>query len=502
MDLANNGFKTLLEEAIGAENASVALSAFDLSVSVSIRLNPFKSGNTDIQGCKVPWSEYGRFLKDRPAFTLDPLFHAGAYYVQDSSSMFVGHIFREVLKKYFRNKDGIIRVLDLCAAPGGKTTDICASLREFCGDSFLLVSNEVMKNRASVLADNIALWGDPNVAASSDDPSAFSGLAGFFDIIVADVPCSGEGMFRKDEDALAQWSEDNVALCAARQKRIIADVWQALAPGGILIYSTCTFNKSENDDNVAWITREFNAERVCLENIATEYTDSEGISSRIIRTGQGFSLVPGLVRGEGQYCSAVKKPEETGNPAGKQRDQAKKKSDNSLNTRNLPGSGKLSDIRKASDIRKISDIRKLLDTDVEILTKGDIIKAIPGKIAPDLGFIASKLHIIASGCAVGRMKGTDFVPDADLALSIMLSDNAFLSIELDEPGALAFLHKDPIILKDAPKGYILLKHKGLPLGFVKNIGTRCNSLHPQNRRIRMDITDKQTNGQTDKQINR
>ena len=176
--------------------------------------------------------------------------------------MFVGHVFRRILEKIRKPQGRPLRVLDLCAAPGGKTTDLAASLREFMGDGFLLVANEVMKARVGVLADNVALWGDPNVVVTSDDPSAFSALPGFFDIILADVPCSGEGMFRKDEQAQSQWSEDNVALCEARQRRIVADVWPSLAPEGMFIYSTCTFNRYENDGNVEWIASHLGADVV------------------------------------------------------------------------------------------------------------------------------------------------------------------------------------------------------------------------------------------------
>lgn len=242
--MIKESFRKYLEEAIGSDDALVAFSAFDSPASVAVRRNPFKDGICP-EGRQVPWCSHGRILPERPQFTLDPHFHAGAYYVQDSSSMFVGHAFRHILKDLHVPSGRPFRVLDLCAAPGGKTTDLAASLRETLGDGFILVSNEVMKARAGVLADNVALWGDPNVVVTSDDPSAFAGLPGFFDVILADVPCSGEGMFRKDEEAQKQWSEDNVALCEARQRRIIADVWPSLARDGVLIYSTCTFNRYE-----------------------------------------------------------------------------------------------------------------------------------------------------------------------------------------------------------------------------------------------------------------
>ena len=217
----NKAFEKYLEEAIGHENALVAFSAFSDPASVSVRRNPFKLtsspefsvGGYALQNRPVRWSPYGIMLDERPQFTLDPMFHAGAYYVQDSSSMFVGHVFRNILSDMPKPASRPLKVLDLCAAPGGKTTDIAASLREACGDDFILVANEVMKARVGILADNVALWGDPNVVVTCDDPRAFASLTGYFDIIVADVPCSGEGMFRKVEQAQQQWSEDNVVLC-------------------------------------------------------------------------------------------------------------------------------------------------------------------------------------------------------------------------------------------------------------------------------------------------
>ena len=209
--MINGSFRKYLEEAIGSDNALVAFSAFESPASTSVRQNPFKKGRCP-EGRPVLWNPLGRILPERPQFTLDPHFHGGAYYVQDSSSMFVGYAFRKLLESVVRPSGRPVRVLDLCAAPGGKTTDMAASLREAFGDGFVLVANEVMKARAGVLADNVAIWGDPNVIVTSDDPRAFAALPGFFDIIVADVPCSGEGMFRKDEEAQKQWSEDNVAL--------------------------------------------------------------------------------------------------------------------------------------------------------------------------------------------------------------------------------------------------------------------------------------------------
>ncbi len=452
-------FRKHMEEAIGSENALVAFSAFEEPASVAVRLNPFKGG-AGPEGRQVPWSAYGRILPERPVFTLDPLFHAGAYYVQDSSSMFVGHAFRTLLRDMTRPAGRPFRVLDLCAAPGGKTTDLAASLREALGDDFLLVSNEVMKARVGVLADNVALWGDPNVTVVSDDPSAFAALPGFFDMILADAPCSGEGMFRKDEEALRQWSEDNVALCEARQRRILADVWPALAKDGVMVYSTCTFNKKENDGNVRWMAEELGAEFLMHE-------DAVPGMPGVLKTELGYSLVPGHVEGEGQYCSAVRKTSE-------------------VEFRQMRAKGQKPS-RPGKEASVPSGVDRLLRTGCVIRMKGETVTAVPKNIASDVAMVEQALHVAAAGCAVGTVKGKNLVPDADLALSLMLAEDAFPSVEVDRQTALAYLHRDNVVFPGAPLGYLLVRFQGLSLGFVKNIGNRCNSLHPQSRRIRMDI---------------
>ena len=318
--------------------------------------------------------------------------------------MFVGHAFREILGKRPPVAGRRIRVLDLWAAPGGKTTDLAASLRDLYGDDFLLVSNEVMKARVGILADNVALWGDPNVVVTSDDPKAFASLPGFFDVILADVPCSGEGMFRKDEEAVKQWSEDNVALCQARQKRIVADMWPALAQGGVFIYSTCTFNRKENDENVRWIAEELGADPITEDNTLP---DMPGV----LKTAMGYSLVPGFVEGEGQYCAALVKTSEVSSsyfaPVSKRRGVPVSK-------------GKKDEFPKS--------IYGLFDRQVYLAIKGEKIIAVPEYLKDDLIMLESALHIVASGCAAGMVKGKDFVPDADLALSLMLSSEAYQTV--------------------------------------------------------------------------
>lgn len=452
-------FRRYLEEAIGCDNALVAFSAFDDPAKVSVRRNPFKKGRT-FEGVPVPWNHHGVLLAERPKFTLDPHFHGGAFYVQDSSSMFVGHVFRSLLSQIPESPSGIVKVLDLCAAPGGKTTDLAASLREAYGDRFLLVSNEVMKQRAGVLADNVALWGDPNVVVTSDDPRAFAPLSGFFDIVVTDVPCSGEGMFRKDEEAQKQWSEDNVALCQARQRRIIADMWPCLKQDGLLIYSTCTFNRYENDDNVDWIASELGAEPL------VPFGD---VAQGVIKTRRGCSLVPGHVEGEGQYCAALRKTSEVAfrsfEPARQKREKSGKKP-----VQAIPAS-----------------IRDLFNVPVELRQKGETVTAVPSQIAPQIALLESVLHVLAAGCAAGVLKGQTLVPDADLALSLIYKPGSYPVADVELHTALSFLHKDAILLPDSEKGYVLIVYEGVPLGFVKNLGNRCNNLHPQGRRIRMNI---------------
>ena len=284
-------FETLLTASVGAERAATVLQALQAAPSVSIRLNPEKLRTCPFPNATpVAWSPYGYLLQERPVFTLDPLFHAGAYYVQDTSAMFVGHVFRQLPLQ-----EGAT-VLDLCAAPGGKTTDLAASLRKRLGDRFTLLSNEVIRARYGVLRSNVETWGDPRVGTVSRDASAF-GSSTIFDVIVADVPCSGEGMFRKDAQAVAEWSPETVEFCAARSRRILRDIWPSLKPGGYLLYSTCTFNHLENDDTVAWAAEELGADIVPILADA----------SPAVPTRCGYALLPGLVPGEGQYVAVLRK---------------------------------------------------------------------------------------------------------------------------------------------------------------------------------------------------
>ena len=295
-------FISLLEESVGPERAGIVLKALQEEPSVSIRLNPSKLHACPFpDATPVPWSPHAYYLKERPIFTLDPLFHAGCYYVQESSAMMVGHVFRQVLSHFGPG----VSVLDLCAAPGGKTTDLAASLRERFGSNFTLLANEVMRNRYAVLRDNVRIWADDRTGTVSRDPSAF-GSAPVFDIVLADVPCSGEGMFRKDPTAVADWTPQLPEFCAARTKRILSAIWPTLREGGVLIYSTCTFNHFENADTVRWIEDSLGADVLPLSAMEPA-----------VPAGNGYAMLPGLVPGEGQFVAALRKHGEgscSGNP--------------------------------------------------------------------------------------------------------------------------------------------------------------------------------------------
>ena len=429
---------------------------------VGVRANPAKMepgalcSRFGVGAQPVPWRADAFFLDSRPTFALDPLFHAGAYYVQDPSAMMVGTIADSLIAQ----SDSPLRILDLCAAPGGKSTCLASVLRG-CD---VLVSNEVIGSRASILAENMVKWGNPNTIVTNNDPKDFARLAASFDIILADVPCSGEGMFRKDPEALAQWSPENVKLCAARQRRIVADVWPALKEGGWLLYSTCTFNSSENDGNVEWICRELGAEVVLLSNAPHSFCrQSEPDSLPVegaVETRCGLQLGMGLTRGEGQYVALLRKT--SAQKAGSQ-----------------PKVGKPS--RKVPCDWLESGVAAYEQS----TSAGIMLKAYPEQTEAQLRFFESSLRAIRSGVAVAYVKGRDLVPQTDLALSRVFRREAFAQAELTKDQALQFLRCAALQLPDAPRGFNVVTYEYLPLGFVKNLGNRANNLFPQAWRLRM-----------------
>ena len=281
------------KQLMGAERFSRYMEAFDEEAPVSIRLNPQTLGDGSFVFEQVPWCKEGYYLEGRPQFTFDPLFHAGCYYVQEAASMFIVHVLRQYVHE-------TVEGLDMCAAPGGKSTAMLSVLPE----GSTLVSNEPIPTRAQILLENITKWGAKNCIVTNNYPRDFKKAKAKFDLILCDVPCSGEGMFRKDPATIGEWSLQNVEKCWRLQRQIVADAWECLNPGGILIYSTCTFNTKENEENVRWIIDTYEAEPI---DIPTE--PSWGITGSLL---EGFDVpvyrfIPGITRSEGLFVCVLRK---------------------------------------------------------------------------------------------------------------------------------------------------------------------------------------------------
>ncbi len=297
-------FKRETRLVMGDERFNRFMGAFDEEPPVSIRLNPRRHiphstfhiphSTFHIPQERIPWCEEGYYLAGRPQFTFDPLFHAGCYYVQEAASMFVTHIIRSV------DIPTPKRALDLCAAPGGKSTALLSVLPDDC----TLVSNEPISNRAQILLENITKWGYPNSIVTNNYPRDFRKAKLTFDLILCDVPCSGEGMFRKDPATIGEWSQQNVEKCWRLQREIIADAWECLAPSGLLIYSTCTFNLKENEENVRWILENFDAEALDIP-----IDPSWNITGSLLEgfTAPVYRFIPGITRSEGLFICAIRK---------------------------------------------------------------------------------------------------------------------------------------------------------------------------------------------------
>ncbi len=441
-------FTTYTSNLFGTELWNKYLDAMQEQPPVSIRLNPYKFNALTMplpaeEDTVVEWCSEGRYLKTRPQFTLDPLLHAGAYYVQEAASMYVS----EVLRRY-ADMSTPLRVLDLCAAPGGKTT----AVRSVLPEGSLLVSNEPMRQRANILMENVQKFGCPDVIVTNNYPRDYNKSGLQFDIIIADVPCSGEGMFRKDEGAIAEWSVQNVRKCAALQREIIEDIMPCLRDGGLLIYSTCTFNAHEDEENVDYIVEKWDMERLDARH-----------------------FIPGETRTEGLFMAAMRKPGETSNliniSADKKKDKKQKR-------------GKQSNNHPVAGVKLLSEW--LFDDAVfDICMLGGRVVAVKKAWRNVFDVADSKLRVMHAGVELGEQKGKDIIPSESLALSVSLNKQAFPMVELDRDTAIAYLRREPIVLKtDTPRGYIVVTYRNLPLGFVKNLGSRTNNLFPQEWRIR------------------
>lgn len=401
---------------------------------------------------RVPWCATGFYASDRPTFTFDPLFHAGCYYVQEASSMFL----EQVLRQYVSSP---VVMLDLCAAPGGKSTHAVSVLPE----GSLLVSNEVMRSRYPILVENLSKWGQGNVAVTNLDPSRFASLENFFDVILTDVPCSGEGMFRKDSVAVAEWSEENVSLCWQRQRRILTDIWPSLKPGGILIYSTCTYNPHEDEENVRWMVDEWGAEPLSI-------TVNEDWHITPSLTGDHFPVyhfLPHRTRGEGFFLAAVRKPEDAHSVSPR------------LKTKNNKKKVKAPIVPEACKqwLRQADSY--------EWVCEGDEVRAYPKVQLDAIRLLQQQVPVGTAGISVAALKGKDCIPTQILALRADFHKEAFPCCELTYEQAIAYLRKEVLVLpSDMPRGYVVVTYRDYPLGFVKNIGNRANNLYPSEWRIR------------------
>lgn len=422
----------------------------------SVRLNPKKIFNIQSsilhESEKIPWNDYGYYLPQRPSFITDPLIHAGAYYVQEASSMFL----EEALKQTV-DLSKPIKILDLCAAPGGKSTLI----QSIISDSSLLVSNEVIKTRASILSENITKWGATNVVVTNNDPKDFQRLDNYFDVIVVDAPCSGSGLFRKDPEAINEWSEQNVQLCHQRQQRILADVLPSLKDGGVLIYSTCSYSKDEDEEICDWLINDCHLASVKYF-LHPDWNIVETTS--VQHNAYGYRFYPDKLKGEGFFIAAFKKSDMSASVdrrVGKNRNKTEKISD-----------------------KEYEIIKPLLKNpqDFSFIKLKDEVLAIPAQFADELSVLQSALYIKKAGIKLGTIIRDQLVPDHELALSTIIA-SSIPTVAVDKETALEYLRKEEIKLDVVEKGWVLLTYQQLPIGWVKILPNRVNNYYPKEWRI-------------------
>ena len=447
VDLLPVEFIESMHQQLGPE-AGLLIKALETEPVTSIRLNSKLDvltfeGDTD----EVPWHLDGYYLSVRPQFTLDPLFHAGCYYVQEASSMFL----QQALEQYV---DPSSIVLDLCAAPGGKSTLIS----EHLGRDGLLLSNEVVRQRVFILSENIQKWGNGNTVVTHNTAEEYGERCKhLFDCIVVDAPCSGEGMFRKDEQARSEWSLKAVKQCAERQRSILMDVWDALKPGGVLIYSTCTFNQEENEKNVEWA-----AETLGASVLPIDYDPNWGITEGTV----GYHFYPHKAKGEGFYLCALRK--DANEPLDQARIKAPKKEVPMPHPEYLPV------------------MRSWLQhpDDWAIRYSDRFATAYPFKYKEIIDWLSTQLTCISTGFGLGEERGKGIAPQHSLSMIKDLRKEAFPNVALTREQALSYLRTEALNLNDVPLGLVLLTYEGVPLGFAKNVGNRLNNLYPNEWRIR------------------
>lgn len=497
-----SAFVRRITELLGPERARQLLHALDEPPVVSLRRNPWKharpAGLGDLASEPVPWCATGRYLPERPAFTRDPLLHAGAYYVQEASSMFIERAWLAM-----QAQGGLAErplLLDLCAAPGGKST----LWRTLLPEQALLVSNEPDRRRAAVLAENLAKWGHTGQIVTSAYGKDFGRLASLFDVVATDVPCSGEGMFRKGPDARSEWSEAGVERCAALQREIVEQVWPALKPGGFLVYSTCTFSREEDEDCVRWICRHLGASPVPISTPEAWGICGEVLGPQPEATGQATGeapgarrtasapaevhhFFPGRARGEGFFLALLRK------------DQAAPSGTPATTAQPLTASGRKAKVSArplaaaSAPLARLATLRWLpqgQDYEAVSTTGGTLCALRKSDLGVFRQLVAQRIHIVSAGTPLCELKGSGprakLVPRHELALSLALQGSeAFPRVELSESEALRYLRREALTLPpDTPRGPVLVCFRSLPLGFCNNLGTRANNLYPAEWRIR------------------
>ena len=412
----------------------------------SVRLNPLKFSETKNPplggGGAVLWAEDGFYLSERPSFTFDPLFHAGCYYVQEASSMFLEQALKQTV-----DLSKPIKVLDLCAAPGGKSTHIQTLISK---DS-LLVSNEVIQSRVPVLKDNMIKWGSENVIITNNDPKDFSRLENYFDVIVVDAPCSGSGLFRRDPEAIEEWSENNVKLCSLRQQRIIADVLPALKKNGILIYSTCSYSREEDEDICKWMDGKFQ-----IANFKIQINPDW----KIVESPYGYRFWADKLKGEGFFLACFQKKD--GNDY------------SSVKTKNKPA---------LLNKKEIAIIETWIGKKaMQYFRRNDIIYAIPENLCGDFSFLTEHLRVQYAGVAVGEIIRDKLIPHHALAMSNLLHDS-IPCVRVNYETAIDYLKKKEIKIQASGKGWHLVEFEGHNLGWINVLPSRINNYYPKELRI-------------------
>lgn len=417
----------------------------------AIRYNPQKLDfyKSDFPSEIIPWSPYGYYLSERPSFTHDPLFHAGLYYVQEAGSQFLWEALSQIIDKNIEAK-----VLDLCAAPGGKTTLLAAYFQKG-----LIVANEVIKSRANILMENITKWGTGNIIVTNNDPSHFSRIPGFFDMALIDAPCSGSGLFRKDNNAISEWSQENVLLCSRRQQRILADMYPSIKEGGLIIYSTCSYSPQEDEDNLDWLMHNFQ-----LENIHLQIQPDWGITTIESKEYKalGYKFYPDKVRSEGFFIAIFKKKDATGSGSF------------SANNFTLANKDELTEIQHWATSENKAFIKQ-----------NSYFLAIDEKWLNDMGVLQKNLYLKKAGITIGEIKKKGLVPSHDLAVSIIFNKK-INKISLDKAQSLQYLKRKDFEIDNISKGWCLAVFENLTLGWIKILPDRLNNYYPTEWRILKD----------------